>query len=37
MQFDNRLKWLYTVLVAFATFAVSLSSSPYAGGISEVL
>lgn len=37
MQFDTRLKWLYTVIVAFATFAVSLSSSAYAGGISEVL
>ncbi|KAJ6104794.1 hypothetical protein N7523_011114 [Penicillium sp. IBT 18751x] len=37
MQFSSGLKWSYTVLVAFATFAVSLSSSAYAGGISEVL
>lgn len=37
MQFKKGPKWLYTVLVAFATFAVSMSSSAYAGGISEVL
>ncbi|KAJ5683568.1 hypothetical protein N7462_006733 [Penicillium macrosclerotiorum] len=37
MEFDIRLKWLYTILVAFATLAVSLASSAYAGGISEVL
>jgi multidrug resistance protein len=37
MQFNKGLKWLYTVLVAFATFAVSLSSSAYAGAISGIL
>jgi MFS family permease len=37
MGFDTRLKWLYTVIVAFATFAVSLASSAYAGSIGEVL
>ncbi|KAJ5151329.1 uncharacterized protein N7482_010581 [Penicillium canariense] len=37
MQFDTRLKWVYTVIVAFATLAVSLASSAYAGGISQVL
>lgn len=37
MQFHSRVKWLYTVIVAFATLAVSLASSAYAGGISEVL
>ncbi|KAJ5084927.1 hypothetical protein NUU61_009506 [Penicillium alfredii] len=37
MHFDPRLKWMYTVTVAFATLAVSLASSAYAGGISEVL
>jgi MFS family permease len=37
MQFDPRIKWLYTVIVAFATLAVSLASSAYAGAISEVL
>lgn len=37
MQFNPRIKWLYTVIVAFATLAVSLASSAYAGAISEVL
>ncbi|KAJ5914636.1 hypothetical protein N7504_003519 [Penicillium tannophilum] len=37
MQFSSGLKWTYTILVAFATLAVSLSSSAYAGGINEVL
>jgi multidrug resistance protein len=37
MQFDTRIKWLYTVIVAFATLAVSLASSAYAGAVSEVL
>jgi multidrug resistance protein len=37
MQFDPRIKWLYTVIVAFATLAVSLASSAYAGAISEEL
>ncbi|KAJ5650962.1 uncharacterized protein N7484_004685 [Penicillium longicatenatum] len=37
MQFSTGLKWTYTILVAFATLAVSLSSSAYAGGINEVL
>jgi hypothetical protein len=27
MEFNTNLKWMYTVTVAFATFAVSLSSS----------
>ncbi|OKO98010.1 hypothetical protein PENSUB_9590 [Penicillium subrubescens] len=37
MQFNPRIKWLYTVIVAFAILAVSLASSAYAGSISEVL
>ncbi|CAG7931387.1 unnamed protein product [Penicillium olsonii] len=37
MGFDTSLKWTYTVIVAFATFAVSLASSAYAGSISEVI
>lgn len=37
MEFSSGLKWTYTILVAFATLAVSLSSSAYAGGINEVL
>ncbi|KAJ5287928.1 hypothetical protein N7478_003614 [Penicillium angulare] len=37
MEFDASLKWTYTIIVAFATLAVSLSSSAYAGGINEVL
>ncbi|KAJ5758985.1 hypothetical protein N7520_006141 [Penicillium odoratum] len=37
MGFSSGLKWTYTILVAFATFAVSLSSSAYAGGMNEVL
>ncbi|KAJ5863555.1 uncharacterized protein N7529_005471 [Penicillium soppii] len=37
MEFDTRLKWVYTVIVAFATFSVSLASSAYAGSIGEVL
>jgi multidrug resistance protein len=37
MEFSTTLKWMYTVTVAFATFAVSLSSSAYAGSINEVV
>ncbi|KAJ5747135.1 uncharacterized protein N7511_008831 [Penicillium nucicola] len=37
MEFSLALKWMYTVIVAFATFAVSLSSSAYAGSIKEVV
>jgi len=37
MEFDIRLKWVYIVIVAFATFSVSLASSAYAGSIGEVL
>ena len=37
MEFNTSLKWMYTVTVAFATFAVSLSSSAYAGSINEVV
>ncbi|KAJ5327628.1 putative multiple drug resistance protein [Penicillium brevicompactum] len=37
MSFDTRLKWTYTIIVAFATFAVSMASSAYAGSISEVI
>lgn len=37
MRFSNTLKWAYTIVVAFATFGVSLGSSVYAGGIREVL
>lgn len=36
MLYSNTVKWGYTVVVAFATFAVSLSSSAYAGTIQEV-
>ncbi|KAJ6028362.1 hypothetical protein N7540_003938 [Penicillium herquei] len=37
MEFDASLKWTYTILVAFATLAVSLCSSAYAGGMDQVL
>ncbi|KAJ5928200.1 hypothetical protein N7466_007156 [Penicillium verhagenii] len=37
MEFSAGLKWTFTILVAFSTLAVSLSSSAYAGGINEVL
>ncbi|KAJ5605425.1 hypothetical protein N7510_008206 [Penicillium lagena] len=37
MNFPTHRKWVYTVTVAFSTLAVSLASSAYAGGISEVL
>lgn len=37
MLFDHRVKWGYTIIVAFAVFRVSLASSTYAGGINEVL
>ncbi|KAJ5721690.1 uncharacterized protein N7483_009624 [Penicillium malachiteum] len=37
MEFDASLKWSYTILVAFATLAVSLCSSAYAGGMDQVL
>lgn len=37
MLFSNTLKWAYTIIVAFATFGVSLGSSAYAGSIKEVL
>ncbi|KAJ5895001.1 hypothetical protein N7495_006692 [Penicillium taxi] len=37
MNFDINLKWTYTITVAFATLAVSLASSAYAGGIAEIL
>lgn len=36
MLFSDTTKWGYTIVVAFATFAVSLSSSAYAGAIQEV-
>lgn len=37
MNFPTYQKWVYTVTVAFATMAVSLASSAYAGGMSQVL
>ncbi|KAJ5717601.1 hypothetical protein N7488_003247 [Penicillium malachiteum] len=37
MEFNASLKWTYTILVAFATLAVSLCSSAYAGSIDQVL
>ncbi|KAE8350542.1 major facilitator superfamily domain-containing protein [Aspergillus coremiiformis] len=37
MYSRNSLKWVYTIVVAFATFGVSLASSAYAGGIQEVV
>lgn len=37
MLFNHRVKWVYTIIVAFAVFGVSLASSTYAGGINEVL
>lgn len=37
MLLSSSVKWGYTVVVAFATFAVSLSSSAYTGSIKEVM
>ena len=37
MEFGLGLKWTYTIVVALATFAISMSSSAYAGGIDQVL
>lgn len=37
MGFSMAKKWTLTVLVAFATLAVSFSSSAYTGGVKEIL
>jgi len=37
MQFPAWKKWLITLLVAFATLAVSFASSAYSGGISQII
>jgi hypothetical protein len=37
MNYPLALKWSITMLVAFATLAVSFVSSEYSGGIAEVL
>ena len=37
MLFSSTVKWTYTIIVAFSTFAVSLCSSAYAGTIQEVI
>lgn len=37
MLFSSTTKWTYTVVVAFATFAVSLCSSAYTGTIQEIV
>ncbi|KAJ5579645.1 uncharacterized protein N7459_005630 [Penicillium hispanicum] len=37
MLFAPHLKWTFTIISAFATLGISLASSAYAGGISEVL
>lgn len=37
MQFDPRLKWAYTAIVAFAVLIVSPASSAYAGSLPEIL
>jgi hypothetical protein len=37
MNFSERKKWTFTMLVAIATLAVSLVSSAYTGGIKEIM
>ena len=37
MAFSMAKKWTLTVLVAFATLAVSFASSAYTGGVKEIL
>ncbi|KAJ5578369.1 uncharacterized protein N7459_007333 [Penicillium hispanicum] len=37
MLFSETKKWSYTMIVAFATLAVSLVSSAYTGGLEEIL
>ncbi|CAI7580151.1 unnamed protein product [Penicillium pancosmium] len=36
MNFSEKQKWFYTLLVATATLAVSLVSSAYTGGVAEI-
>ncbi|OOF91783.1 hypothetical protein ASPCADRAFT_210761 [Aspergillus carbonarius ITEM 5010] len=37
MLFNQKLKWVYTIVAAFATFGVSMASSAYAGSIDQVI
>ncbi|GJP94089.1 multiple drug resistance protein [Aspergillus niger] len=37
MHFNKNMKWVYTIIAAFATFGVSMASSAYAGSIDQVI
>ncbi|KAF7597367.1 hypothetical protein BBP40_006308 [Aspergillus hancockii] len=37
MNHPDKIKWFYTVTVAFATLAVSLVSSAYTGGVDQIM
>ncbi|PYI03987.1 MFS general substrate transporter [Aspergillus sclerotiicarbonarius CBS 121057] len=37
MLFNKNMKWVYTIIAAFATFGVSMASSAYAGSIDQVI
>ncbi|PWY81565.1 MFS general substrate transporter [Aspergillus sclerotioniger CBS 115572] len=37
MLFKQKMKWVYTIIAAFATFGVSMASSAYAGSIDQVI
>ncbi|RAK99997.1 MFS transporter [Aspergillus ibericus CBS 121593] len=37
MLFNPTMKWVYTIIAAFATFGVSMASSAYAGSIDQVI